>query len=121
MRKISELASMAFIKGENFKRDNTEVEVEKDHLGQSVFLYLHSNQIAELTDGQLTVTLAANVTPGGVPSRTTRERLNGLLATMNRPERFWRAKGRNWFGSFDGSSSRIVGPSENITINIWEA
>lgn len=75
-RKITELACRAFHRNENFKRDNTEVCVDKDNNGEVLCtkMFLFGNLIA--------IKYAENniikVCFQGWNSNTTRERLNGL-------------------------------------------
>lgn len=64
IRKITREAQAALLAGKYYKKANTAV------LGDA--LYLHGNEIARISDGVLSITLA------GWPSVTTRERLNGL-------------------------------------------
>ena len=68
MRKITEQAIDAFLKGKNFKSGNT--EVDSKHGGVEYFL--HGNLIAFKSNGIIEVSLAGWNTP------TTRERLNGI-------------------------------------------
>jgi len=69
-RKITRDAIKAFIAGENFTRDNTDVAVDVDG---SVGLYLHGNQIANRSpNGNLFIRTC------GWETVTTKERLNGL-------------------------------------------
>jgi len=80
MRKITQDAARAFKQGKNFSRDNTRVEVKKDLRfpdDNVTQLYLHGHCIAEQTVNSLHISLC------GWPTMTTRERLNGLLNTLN--------------------------------------
>lgn len=68
MRKITEQAVGAFLKGHNFKSDNTEVNTTNNNVGY----YLHDNLIALKSGDKIEVSLA------GWNTSTTRERLNGI-------------------------------------------
>jgi hypothetical protein len=68
MRKITKEAVEAFLKGCNFKSDNTEVNVTRHNVGY----YLHDNLIALKSGDKIEVSLA------GWNTKTTRERLNGI-------------------------------------------
>lgn len=65
MRKISELAANALIKGFEFRQSNTEVTSDQ-------CLYLHGHRIAWVDDGILKICLC------NWNTLTTRERLNAL-------------------------------------------
>ena len=80
MRKITQDAARAFKQGKKFSRDNTRVEVKKDLRfadANVTQLYLHGHCIAEQTVNSRHISLC------GWPTMTTRERLNGLLDTLN--------------------------------------
>ena len=110
MRKITRLASEAFIANENWHLDNTRVAVDENR----TVLYLHNNIIAlkkhDAPDGVL-LTLAGWGTP------TTRERLNGLLAMLGHPGvGFSHRKGAQYLRTT--SAGRPVGDDELININL---
>ena len=110
MRKITRLASEAFIANENWHLDNTRVAVEENR----TVLYLHNNIIAlknhNDSDGVL-LTLAGWGTP------TTRERLNGLLAMLGHPGvGFSQRKGEQYLRTT--SAGRQVADDELISINL---
>ena len=68
MRKVTEQIASALVEGKSKSIGNTSTD------GKSV--YLHGNEIASLNHYGLTVSLA------GWNTRTTRERINGLLSYM---------------------------------------
>jgi hypothetical protein len=83
MRKITLEACKAFHNGYEYRNNNTEVTSIPD---ESVTLWLHGNVIARRrfdVPGVIEVTLA------GWNTRTTRERLNGLLEHYGFTLRFW--------------------------------
>ena len=106
MRKITQDAARAFKQGKNFSRDNTRVEVKKDlrfadDLEESEYvnvtqLYLHGHCIAEQTVNSLHISLC------GWPTMTTRERLNGLLDTLNIQKHLYQKKHEQYI--FDRST-----------------
>lgn len=72
MKKITKDSTQAFLKFENFKRSNTEV-VASPEKSQ---MFLFGNLIAEMriVNGRKSLIIS----DAGWPTRTTRERLNGL-------------------------------------------
>ena len=103
MRKITRLASKAFKQGDPFTRDNTTVEIYK-HGPEDTwkYLFLHGNCIAKqkagshlMRSGELLITLA------GWPTPTTRERLNGLLQTMDQPIRLYQHKHEQYLWNYE--------------------
>ena len=123
MRKITRLAARAFIEGREFHRDNTSVVIAQTGYGDVKRLLLHGNIIAiqdlfsntrdsskslMRTKGNLQITLA------GWPRRTTRERLNGLLTEMGRPEGVWQHNHEQYYGTL--KNNRVISSSEWITI-----
>ena len=100
MRKITQDAARAFKQGKNFSRDNTRVEVKKDLYcdvsGNVTQLYLHGHCIAEQTVNSLHISLC------GWPTMTTRERLNGLLDTLNIQKHLYQEKHEQYI--FDRSN-----------------
>lgn len=96
MRKITQLAAGAFARGENFKRDNTEVRrngLEPEQGLPPVDLLLHGHRIARRrSDGCLDVSMCGWGTP------TTRERLDaalplGLGICQRKGRQYWSARG----------------------------
>jgi len=99
MRKITQDAARAFKQGKNFSRDNTRVEVKKDLRfpdDNVTQLYLHGHCIAEQTVNSLHISLC------GWPTMTTRERLNGLLDTLNIQKHLYQDKHEQYI--FDRST-----------------
>tara|TARA_Y100001937_G_scaffold11953_1_gene14965 strand:+ start:3061 stop:3405 length:345 start_codon:yes stop_codon:yes gene_type:complete len=99
MRKITQDAARAFKQGKKFSRDNTRVEVKKDlrFADDNVTqLYLHGHCIAEQTVNSLHISLC------GWPTMTTRERLNGLLDTLNIQKHLYQKKHEQYI--FDRST-----------------
>lgn len=75
MRKITEQASRAFVNNYNFKLDNTLVEVSPTETR----MYLHTHCIARKANGKVTLSHQ------GWTTKTTKDRLNGILCTMRKP------------------------------------
>jgi len=99
MRKITQDAARAFKQGKNFSRDNTRVEVKKDLRFEDdnvTQLYLHGHCIAKQTVNSLHISLC------GWPTMTTRERLNGLLDTLNIQKHLYQEKHEQYI--FDRST-----------------
>ena len=71
MRQITELATSAFFRAENFKRDNTEIKAFEG----CVNYYLHGNLIATWRTDDPDVVVICD---GGWQSNTTKERLNSI-------------------------------------------
>ena len=72
MRKVTNLAVKAFVNKKPFKLSNTSIFINENG---TVFMSLHNNKIAMLnTEGQLFISNA------GWNTRTTSERLNGILS-----------------------------------------
>lgn len=92
MRKISELASKAFMNAEPFKMGNTKVEV----LPNVTILLLHGNKIAyRYNDPERTL----SVTNCGWFSNTTKERLNAIPnVRVSAIRRQWYLNGQKWDG-----------------------
>ena len=95
MRTITQMAVNKFLKGETFKRDNTEVWV---FTTQKVSrLFLHDNEIATKVNNTIKIDNC------GWFSTTTKERLNGLLRTLGRigiqqKNYKWYLDGKEWNG-----------------------
>ena len=73
-RQITKEATRAFYNNENFKLSNTEVHADCT----GTYLYLWGNLIAKKCGQRVSVSLA------GYNTQTTRERLNGLLALIDK-------------------------------------
>ena len=78
MRKITKKASLAFIEGRNFKRDNTTVQKV---FGDTTEFLLFGNMIALYSRREQILF----VTTAGYPTVTTKERLNGILDVFGLP------------------------------------
>lgn len=102
MRKIEKQATYAFSHALKFKNGNTETRVANG-FNQ---LLLHGSVIAQqdLVDGTLAVTLA------GYPTRTTRSRLNALLARLGYPHRIEQHMGTQWIGGV------VLNPTDVVTV-----
>ena len=82
----------AFIYGESFRRDNTEVRVEDS----TVSIYLFGNKIASRSI-KSTETVVSNC---GWFSNTTKERLNALPNVYIRQKDYtWYLNGEQWDGT----------------------
>ena len=97
MRKITYKAARAFIEGRNFSEGNTSVNLIRSLRGlrsPDRQLHLHGNMIADYWYGKgLYITLA------GWPTVTTRERINGLLTELGRPEGIWQRNHEQYYGT----------------------
>jgi hypothetical protein len=90
MRKITKQAVNAFMAGDFFRLDNTEVYCEA---GGTMVMLLHGNPIARRNGKDV------QVSTGGWETRTTLERINAILAPSGR-----RAGKRNHQLVLDGQS-----------------
>lgn len=91
MRKITKQAAAAFIKNENFKKSNTEVQA----YGAITRLFLHGNLIAEKNNK----TGVTEITNAGWATNTTKERLNALPGvSIHQKNWLWYLNGRKWNG-----------------------
>jgi len=88
MRKITKESSEAFVNFEQYKKSNTEVEIQKvgykyDEIAR---FYLHGNCIAEITRSTLpecSVLKSTQIDLCGWHTPTTRERINGILDALH--------------------------------------
>lgn len=99
MRKITEAAVAAFLSGEEFRRDNTRVEVRPFKLASepSVILVLHGNPIACYLESAGVSSL--QVCDGNHQTNTTKERLNGLPGVrVHQKAGRWYLNGVAWDG-----------------------
>lgn len=99
MRKITEAAIAAFLSGEEFRLDNTRVEVRPLKLASepSVILVLHGNPIAAYLKSAGVSSL--QVCDGNHQTRTTKERLNGLPGVrVHQKAGQWYLNGVAWDG-----------------------
>lgn len=92
MRKVTQNAVNAFMKGQTFKSSNTEVEV----LPNVTVLKLHGNAIAYLyNDPKRTL----SITSAGWQTATTKERLNAIPGVnIHQKNRQWYLNGAQWDG-----------------------
>ena len=94
MRKITQQSIDAFQRGQYFNSGNTIVEV--DWATKNVILYLHDNLIASWNP----ILGPLYITDAGWPTRTTKERLNGLPGVhINQKAGQWYLNGEKWDGS----------------------
>ena len=92
MKKITAQMRDAFIYGESFRKDNTEVRVEDS----SVSIYLFGNKIASRSI-ESTDTIVTNC---GWFSNTTKERLNALPnVRIHQKNYHWYLNGEQWNGA----------------------
>jgi hypothetical protein len=87
MRKITQKIVGAFISRRSLSSGNTRTN------GQSLFL--HDNEIARWTNNKL------EISNGGWPSDTTKERLNALPGvSINQSNFVWFLNGQKWDGNW---------------------
>ena len=101
MRKITEAAIQAFLSGEEFRRDNTRVEVRPFKFASepSVILVLHGNPIATYVKSVGVSGLL--VCDGNHQTNTTKERLNGLPGVrVHQKAGQWYLNGVAWDGDW---------------------
>jgi hypothetical protein len=96
MRKVTEQIVSAFRDGRKLTVSNSSTD--------GTTLFLHGNAIARKIDGQLEISFA------GWPTRTTCERLRGLLVAYGRPFGVGITKGVAVFRYHDPFRERIVSP-----------
>tara|TARA_R100001082_G_scaffold106510_1_gene79452 strand:+ start:98 stop:577 length:480 start_codon:yes stop_codon:yes gene_type:complete len=88
MRKITKESSEAFVNFKSYKKDNTEVEIQKVgyKYDEIATFYLHGNRIAEITRVSLPEYQRLKSTQiidlCGWHTPTTRERINGILDAL---------------------------------------
>lgn len=94
-RKITTDAINAFMLGNEFKRDNTEVTVQA--FAGTTNLYLHGNLIAR----RYTDNGNIHVTNANWQSNTTKERLNGIPGvSIVQRKGIWLLNGNEWNGDW---------------------
>jgi hypothetical protein len=108
MRKITQMACDAFINGRDFTLGNT--HVYHDSKSGMTRMLLHGNLIAEQGHCKLIVSLA------GWPTPTTRERVNGLLDSLNVNRRFYQRDHAQYFGSTIDDSEQEIAADEWLTV-----
>ena len=105
MRKITEKVMQSFLDHDSFKLDNTET-----HNGK---VWLHGNLIAERTpDEEYRLTMA------GWATRTTVERLNGLLELLGSPHFFRYSEGGK-LCSRENMKGMNINSDDWITFDKW--
>ena len=87
MRKITKESSEAFVNFKSYKKDNTEVEIQKVgyKYDEVATFYLHGNRIAEITRVNLPEyqkLKSVKIDLCGWHTPTTRERINGILEAL---------------------------------------
>lgn len=93
MRKITQNAINAFLSGKNFSGGNTCVQCSS----HTVTMFLHGNDIAtrEIDTGKIYIQNA------GWPTRTTKERLNGIPGvSIQQKKGKWYLNGELWSGEW---------------------
>ncbi len=103
MRKITEESTRAFNNGYKFKKSNTEVKVSD----KEVRFYLHNNCIAKKVYGDGTY-----LSDCGWSTNTTKDRLNGILATYTNKRIFqkdyiWYLQEGNKVKEFDSGWNKL--------------
>lgn len=99
MRKITRDAINAFMAGNNFSRDNTQVSRPcwAGRCGGQMGLLLHSNLIA-IRNAQ---TGKIQISDAGWPTNTTKERLNGIPGvSIHQKAGQWYLNGVKWDGGW---------------------
>lgn len=87
MRKITKESSEAFVNFKSYKKDNTEVEIQKVgyKYDEVATFYLHGNRIAEATRvnfPEYERLKSVKIDLCGWHTPTTRERINGILEAL---------------------------------------
>ena len=87
MRKITKESSEAFVNFKSYKKDNTEVEIQKVgyKYDEVATFYLHGNRIAEATRvnfPEYERLKSVKIDLCGWHTPTTRERINGILDAL---------------------------------------
>ena len=104
MRKIESQMCSAISNSQDWHSDNTEVVTQQDGFSA---VYLHGNKIAEIGDDFL------KIFDGGYQSKTTKSRLNALLAefgyTCGQVREYVFQKNYEWFVTiFDTNTESVV-------------
>lgn len=93
MRKITAQVTRAFLNGDNFKLNNTEVIYNE--IDETSYLYLFKNLIAKLDHRTKELT----ITNAGWRSNITKERLNALpKVSITQKNWVWYLNGKEWDG-----------------------
>ena len=103
MRKITREIATAFLDGNRLYKDNTSTDNGEIRLFGNLIAYWN-------TDSSVAITLAGHNT------KTTRERLNGLLELMQSDRRIGSYKGEPRLGIFETAFYWDMNPYEEYTI-----
>jgi hypothetical protein len=100
MRKITQEAVKAFLEGQVFHKDNTQIKCDK----YNITMQLHGNPIA------ITIisTREINISNAGWPTPTTKERLNGLLDALGVPGIYQKRGVWYWKGGEEFPNNQFV-------------
>ena len=110
MRKIEKDMVDAIKAKKNWKSGNTKVEIE-DH---AVLIRLHGKLIAQIGESVL------DISDCGFPTRTTRSRLNAVIAACGLSERVYQTKGVQMLGTNNSSipfSCKDVSESYTVVLS----
>ena len=106
MKKITKLTCAAFEANNKIKVDNTEVKLEylNNFETMIVSLLLHGNTIARKTYkvvGYHSTLVSFEITNANWPTKTTKERLNGLCGVgIHQRKGVWYLNGKEWSGDW---------------------
>jgi len=102
MRNITSEAVQAFINWDTFRKSNTTVALDSPiGEGRSVTMYLFGNAIAKTQNCEMKVSC------GGYTSRTTKERLNGLLEELGKSYRVVQSDWAWYFVGINGDRQKV--------------
>ena len=102
MRKITREAVRAFARFETYHNGNTAVSRRETSSGKRhAIMYLHGNEIASY-DGR-----TINLTMAGWPTKTTKERLNGICCQFGLP-RFSQKNFTQYYGEHEIDSKQLI-------------
>ncbi len=87
MRKIETQMNRAIRSRQDWRKDNTRVEISEDN---KAFVYLHNHLIAVIDD-------QVQIFDGGWQTNTTKSRLNAIIAEFIMPAAGVFQKNWNWF------------------------
>ena len=102
MRKITKRSVLAFLQGRDWMSGNMHISTYTLSEGPQTCMYLHGNMIAKIEGTAVSGTLT--LFDAGWQSATTKERLNGILYTLNLPQISshdgqWQIDGCDWTGA----------------------
>lgn len=106
MRKITRESSRAFVQHSNFKKDNTEIQIDNEE--NIARLILHGNEIARIVSNRLYITDADWKT------NVTKERLNGVLSAEGYSDSICQRKGVWYLGDKEMPSNTWIEVSSFI-------